>query len=153
MWQLIGGCDVTRFDKAQEMVVALMEYVKVSGVFVSAEPRCSAMTGNRSHSLMPTDDQTSAACGCAEAERNAAKRKRCRRDRMQSHGRKLTGSGLTDSDPGATTCRARSSARKSHGSIRSRRVSTRHKNDNGDVCQVHEVYAEEYLLNWLDMGI
>ena len=29
MWQLIGGCDVTRFriKEAQEMVVALMEYV------------------------------------------------------------------------------------------------------------------------------
>ena len=40
------------FDKAQNGC-SVDGYIKVLG-FVSAEPRCSAMTGNRSRSLMPT---------------------------------------------------------------------------------------------------
>ena len=134
------------FDKAQEMVVALMEYVKVLGFRIRrtevqrddwkqvAQSHADEMIKLRQH------------VDALKAERNAAKQEAvsARQDavtRAEADRKRIDGLMIQAQDMRAEIERLKKP--RQHPVKAGEYV----KNDNGDVCQVHEVYAEEYLLN------
>jgi hypothetical protein len=133
------------FDKAQEMVVASMEYVKVLGFRIRrtevqrddwkkvAQSHADEVIKLRQH------------VDALKAERDAAKQEAvsARQDavtRAEADRKRIDGLMIQAQDMRAEIERLKKP--RQHPV----KVGEYVKNDNGDVCQVHEVYAE-YLLN------
>lgn len=133
------------FDKAQEMVVASMEYVKVLGFRIrrTEVQRDDWKQVAQSHAdemikLRQRVDEL-------KAERDAAKQEAAsaRQDavtRAEADRKRIDGLMIQAQDMRAEIERLKKP--RQHPVKAGEYV----KNDNGDVCQVHEVYAE-YLLN------
>ena len=134
------------FDKAQEMVWASMEYVKVLGFRIRrtevqrddwkqvAQSHADEVIKLRQH------------VDALKAERDAAKQEAvsARQDavtRAEADRKRIDGLMIQAQDMRAEIERLKKP--RQHPV----KVGEYVKNDTGDVCQVHEVYAEEYLLN------
>ena len=133
------------FDKAQEMVVASMEYVKVLGFRIR---RTEVQRDDwKKVALFHADEVIKLRQRVDElkAERDAAKQEAAsaRQDavtRAEADRKRIDGLMIQVQDMRAEIERLKKP--RQHPVKAGEYV----KNDNGDVCQVHEVYAE-YLLN------
>ena len=134
------------FDKAQEMVWASMEYVKVLGFRIRRTEvqrddwkKVARFHADEVIKLRQRVDEL-------KAERDAAKQEAAsaRQDavtRAEADRKRIDGLMIQAQDMRAEIERLKKP--RQHPVKAGEYV----KNDNGDVCQVHEVYAEEYLLN------